>query len=111
MHVKVSACGPVVLVIGRSGASASTREARLSDLLPDHAPREALETGMIHSVLAACGTADLPAMRPPYRRANDYQPPRAAVSNVADPGVALEPRGRQVHAKLICTPPHGEVLA
>jgi magnesium chelatase family protein len=55
-----------LLLIGPPGSGKSMLAARLSGLLPDLLPREALEMSMIHSVAGMLTDGRL-VMRPPYR--------------------------------------------
>jgi magnesium chelatase family protein len=61
-----AAGGHNLLLIGPPGAGKSMLAARLPGLLPDLAPREALEVSMIHSVAGLLDGGRL-VMRPPYR--------------------------------------------
>src|SRR3984957_5628709 len=58
--------GHNLLLIGSPGAGKSMLAARLPGLLPDLAPREALEVSMIHSVAGLLAGGRL-VMRPPFR--------------------------------------------
>jgi magnesium chelatase family protein len=65
--VEVAAAGGHnLLMIGPPGAGKSMLAARLPGLLPDLAPREALEVSMIHSVAGMLDGGRL-LMRPPFR--------------------------------------------
>ena len=61
-----AAGGHNLLLIGPPGAGKSMLAARLPGLLPDLAPREALEVSMIHSVAGMLEGGRL-VMRPPFR--------------------------------------------
>ncbi len=61
-----AAGGHNLLLIGPPGAGKSMLAARLPGLLPDLAPREALEVSMIHSVAGLLSGGRL-VMRPPFR--------------------------------------------
>jgi magnesium chelatase family protein len=61
-----AAGGHNLLLIGPPGAGKSMLAARLPALLPDLAPREALEVSMIHSVAGLLEGGRL-VMRPPFR--------------------------------------------
>ena len=61
-----AAGGHNLLLIGPPGAGKSMLAARLPGLLPDLAPREALEVSMIHSVAGMLDGGRL-VMRPPFR--------------------------------------------
>jgi magnesium chelatase family protein len=61
-----AAGGHNLLMIGSPGAGKSMLAARLPGLLPDLAPREALEVSMIHSVAGLLAGGRL-VMRPPFR--------------------------------------------
>ena len=61
-----AAGGHNLLLIGPPGAGKSMLAARLPGLLPDLAPREALEVSMIHSVAGLLDGGRL-VMRPPFR--------------------------------------------
>jgi magnesium chelatase family protein len=61
-----AAGGHNLLMIGPPGAGKSMLAARLPGLLPDLAPREALEVSMIHSVAGMLDGGRL-VMRPPFR--------------------------------------------
>jgi len=68
-----AAGGHNLLMIGSPGAGKSMLAARLPGLLPDLAPREALEVSMIHSVAGLLAGGRL-VMRP--RSANRTTPRR-----------------------------------
>lgn len=61
-----AAGGHNLLLIGSPGGGKSMLAARLPGLLPDLAPREALEVSMIHSVAGLLAGGRL-VMRPPFR--------------------------------------------
>jgi len=61
-----AAGGHNMLMVGSPGAGKSMLAARLPGLLPDLAPREALEVSMIHSVAGVLEGGRL-VMRPPFR--------------------------------------------
>ena len=61
-----AAGGHNLLLIGSPGSGKSMLAARMSGLLPDLAPKEALEVSMIHSVAGMLEGGRL-VMRPPYR--------------------------------------------
>ena len=61
-----AAGGHNLLMIGPPGSGKSMLAARLPGLLPDLAPREALEVSMIHSVAGLLAGGRL-VMRPPFR--------------------------------------------
>jgi magnesium chelatase family protein len=61
-----AAGGHNLLLIGSPGAGKSMLAARMPGLLPDLAPREALEVSMIHSVAGLLAGGRL-VMRPPFR--------------------------------------------
>lgn len=90
-----AAGGHNLLLIGSPGAGKSMLAARLPGLLPDLAPREALEVSMIHSVAGLLAGGRL-VMRPPYREPH-HSASQAALSGGgqrARPGeVSLAHRG------------------
>jgi len=90
-----AAGGHNLLMIGPPGAGKSMLAARLPGLLPDLAPREALEVSMIHSVAGLLAGGRL-VMRPPYREPH-HSASQAALSGGgqrARPGeVSLAHRG------------------
>jgi magnesium chelatase family protein len=55
-----------LLLVGPPGSGKSMLAARLTGLLPDLSPREALEVSMVHSVAGMLNEGRL-VMRPPYR--------------------------------------------
>jgi predicted ATPase with chaperone activity len=61
-----AAGGHNLLMVGPPGSGKSMLAARLPGLLPDLAPREALEVSMIHSVAGLLAGGRL-VMRPPFR--------------------------------------------
>jgi magnesium chelatase family protein len=90
-----AAGGHNLLLIGSPGAGKSMLAARLPGLLPDLAPREALEVSMIHSVAGLLAGGRL-VMRPPFREPH-HSASQAALSGGgqrARPGeVSLAHRG------------------
>ena len=90
-----AAGGHNLLLIGSPGSGKSMLAARLSGLLPDLAPKEALEVSMIHSVAGMLEGGRL-VMRPPYREPH-HSASQAALSGGgqrAKPGeVSLAHRG------------------
>ncbi len=90
-----AAGGHNLLLIGPPGAGKSMLAARLPGLLPDLAPREALEVSMIHSVAGMLEGGKL-LRRPPYREPHHSasQAALAGGGNRARPGeVSLAHRG------------------
>ncbi len=90
-----AAGGHNLLLIGPPGAGKSMLAARLPGLLPDLAPREALEVSMIHSVAGMLVEGRL-LRRPPYREPHHgaSQAALAGGGNRAKPGeVSLAHRG------------------
>src|SRR5580658_8161027 len=90
-----AAGGHNLLLIGSPGAGKSMLAARLPGLLPDLAPREALEVSMIHSVAGLLAGGRL-VMRPPFREPH-HSASQAALSGGgqrARPGeISLAHRG------------------
>ena len=90
-----AAGGHNLLLVGPPGAGKSMLAARLPGLLPDLAPREALEVSMIHSVAGMLDGGKL-LRRPPFREPH-HSASQAALTgggNRARPGeVSLAHRG------------------
>jgi len=90
-----AAGGHNMLMIGPPGGGKSMLAARLPGLLPDLAPREALEVSMVHSVAGLLEDGKL-VTRPPFREPH-HSASQAAIAgggNRAKPGeVSLAHRG------------------
>ncbi len=90
-----AAGGHNMLMIGPPGAGKSMLAARISAILPDLSPREALEVSMIHSVAGMLDGGRL-VQRPPFREPHHSasQAALAGGGNRARPGeVSLAHRG------------------